>query len=51
MDDLHILDAFVVDGTGAPGRTADVAVRDGVITEVGDVTVGPAGRRRRRPRS
>ena len=37
MDDLHILDAFVVDGTGAPGRTAGVAVRDGIITEVGDV--------------
>jgi N-acyl-D-amino-acid deacylase len=43
VDDLHILDAFVVDGTGAPGRTADVAVRDGVITDVGDVA-GPARR-------
>ncbi|MCU1502447.1 MAG: Amidohydrolase [Ilumatobacteraceae bacterium] len=38
MDDLHILDAFVVDGTGAPGRTADVAVRDGRIVEVGTAT-------------
>ena len=35
MDDLHILDAFVVDGMGAPGRTADVAVRDGRIVEGG----------------
>ena len=43
MDDLHIRDGFVVDGTGAPGRVADIAVRDGAITEVGDV----AGRRRR----
>jgi len=43
VDDLHILDAFVVDGTGAPGRTAGVAVRDGVITAVGDVD-GPARR-------
>ena len=37
MDDLHIRTGFVVDGTGAPGRTADVAIRDGVITAVGDV--------------
>ena len=27
----------VVDGTGAPARTADVAIDDGVITEVGKV--------------
>ncbi len=27
----------VVDGTGAPARTADVAIRDGVVTEVGKV--------------
>ena len=32
MDDLHLRDAFVVDGTGAPGRVADVAVRDGAAT-------------------
>ena len=40
----------MVDGTGAPGRPADIAVSDGVITAVGDVD-GPArriGRRRRR---
>ncbi|MEO5900671.1 MAG: amidohydrolase family protein [Ilumatobacteraceae bacterium] len=43
MDDLHILNAFVVDGTGEPGRAAGLAVRDGRITEVGDVS-GPAQR-------
>jgi N-acyl-D-aspartate/D-glutamate deacylase len=35
--DLVIRGGTVVDGTGAPVRTADVAVRDGVITEVGRV--------------
>jgi N-acyl-D-aspartate/D-glutamate deacylase len=35
--DLVIRGATVVDGTGAPGRSADVAVRDGVITEVGRI--------------
>jgi len=35
--DLVIRGGTVVDGTGAPARTADVAVRDGVITEVGRV--------------
>ena len=34
--DLVIRGGTVVDGTGAPGRTADVAIDDGVITEVGD---------------
>ena len=43
MDDLHILDGFVVDGTGAPGRPAGIAVNDGRITAVGDVS-GPARR-------
>ena len=33
--DLVIRNASVVDGTGAPARIADVAVSDGVITEVG----------------
>ena len=41
--DLVIRGGTVVDGTGAPRRTADVAVRDGIVTEVGDVT----GRSRR----
>jgi N-acyl-D-aspartate/D-glutamate deacylase len=35
--DLVIRGGRVVDGTGAPERTADVAIDDGVITEVGVV--------------
>jgi N-acyl-D-amino-acid deacylase len=35
--DLIIRGGTVVDGTGAPARTADIAVLDGVITEVGRV--------------
>ena len=35
--DLVIRSGFVVDGTGAPGRTADVAITDGVVTHVGTV--------------
>jgi N-acyl-D-aspartate/D-glutamate deacylase len=35
--DLVIRGGFVVDGTGAPGRTADVAITGGVVTEVGQV--------------
>ena len=35
--DLVIRGGTVVDGTGAPARTADVAIRDGVVTEVGRV--------------
>jgi N-acyl-D-aspartate/D-glutamate deacylase len=30
----------VVDGTGAPGRVADVAIADGVITEIGESLQG-----------
>jgi N-acyl-D-aspartate/D-glutamate deacylase len=37
MHDLVVRGGTVVDGTGAPGRTADVAVTDGVVTEVGRV--------------
>jgi N-acyl-D-aspartate/D-glutamate deacylase len=37
MNDLLIRGAQVVDGTGAASRTADVAVRDGRIVEVGRV--------------
>ena len=33
--DLVIRNASLVDGTGAPARIADVAVSDGVITEIG----------------
>ena len=35
--DLVIRGGTVVDGTGAPARTADVAVTGGVITDVGRV--------------
>jgi N-acyl-D-amino-acid deacylase len=35
--DLVIRGGTVVDGTGAPGRTADVAISAGVVTEVGRV--------------
>jgi N-acyl-D-amino-acid deacylase len=35
MHDLVIRSGTVVDGTGAPGRVADVAITDGVVTHVG----------------
>lgn len=38
MYDLIIKGAEVADGTGAPLRTADVAVKDGRIAEVGRIT-------------
>jgi N-acyl-D-aspartate/D-glutamate deacylase len=34
--DVVIRGGTVVDGTGAPGRRADVAITDGVISEIGD---------------
>ena len=36
--DLVIRDGTVIDGTGGPARTADVAISDGIIKEVGPVT-------------
>jgi N-acyl-D-amino-acid deacylase len=38
MHDLVIRNGRVVDGTGAAARIADVAIDDGVITVVGEVT-------------
>jgi N-acyl-D-amino-acid deacylase len=37
MHDLVIRGGTVVDGTGGPSRTADVAIDDGLITAVGDL--------------
>ena len=37
MHDLVVRGGTVVDGTGAPSRTADVAITDGVVAEVGKV--------------
>src|SRR4051812_24382250 len=36
--DVVIKGGTVVDGTGAAARTADVAMRDGVVVEVGEVS-------------
>ncbi|MCW2543256.1 MAG: sle, partial [Frankiales bacterium] len=38
MHDLVVRGGHLVDGTGAAGRTADVAVTDGVIVAVGRIT-------------
>jgi N-acyl-D-amino-acid deacylase len=40
--DLLIKHGTVVDGTGAPRRLADVAVKDGVIAEIGRINDGAA---------
>lgn len=36
--DLVIRDGFVVDGSGAPGREADVAILGGKIAKIGDIS-------------
>src|SRR5437660_4335718 len=41
--DVVIKGGTVVDGTGAAARTADVAIRDGLVVEVGEVS-GSAAR-------
>ena len=38
MFDLVIRGGTVIDGTGATGFTADIAVKDGAIAEIGQVT-------------
>ena len=47
--DLIIRGGTVIDGTGSPARTADVAISGGTITDVGQVdgTARPRARRRR----
>jgi N-acyl-D-amino-acid deacylase len=40
VHDLAIRGGTVVDGTGAPARTADVAISGGIVTEVGDAADG-----------
>ena len=42
MSDLLIANGLVVDGTGAPGRLADVRVRNGTIVEIGK-SLSPGG--------
>ena len=38
MFDLLIKNGTVIDGTGSPGQSADVAIKDGLIVEVGKVS-------------
>jgi len=38
--DILIKNGLVIDGTGAPGRRADVAIKDGTIAEIGKISDG-----------
>ena len=38
MFDVVIRNGLVIDGTGSPGQTADVAIRDGRIVAIGEVS-------------
>ncbi len=44
MNDVLIKSARLVDGSGAPARVADIALKDGLITAVGEQATGPARR-------
>ena len=44
MDDILIHGGTVIDGSGSPGVTADVAIRDGRIQAVGDGLTAGGGR-------
>ena len=37
--DLVVRGGFVVDGSGAPGREADIAIKHGKIAEIGPLTI------------
>jgi N-acyl-D-amino-acid deacylase len=43
--DLAIVNAKVIDGTGAPARVADVGIRDGRISRIGKITAAEARER------
>src|ERR1700686_1117078 len=43
MHDLVVRDGLIIDGTGRPGFSGDVAVKDGTMVEVGG-KAGPARR-------
>jgi len=44
MEDIIIRGGTVIDGTGAPGYRADVAVKGGVISAIGDLSQAAAAR-------